>query len=159
MFFAKLLPNQLQHLLICTIKDQDAHIQWYNGKYLTTFANNNVLPGKPNAAKIIAVQKNFTYAANVVKLTNPPPFCVDTSSWYLPSRVELKIIYDSLAVKRKMKFSKEGYWSSVEQTPIDSTSKKPIRKAWVVDFLNGRQILNDKANKYHARAVKELFVF
>jgi hypothetical protein len=159
-FFVEVNPNQLQHILICALKDQDSSMRWYNGQYLTTFANKDGLFSKANAAKIVTVQKNLVYAANITKLSNPPPAnCVDTFPWYLPSRAELKIMYDSLAVKKGVKFAKEGYWSSVEQLAVDSSSKKPVRKAWIVDFLNGRQIANDKSNKYRVRAVKELFVF
>ena len=143
----------IQRLLICALSDHEKAMQWYNGRYVTTSANADGLFRDANTRLIISAQGiNTMYAA--LRTTSKPPSgnCPDTSGWYLPSKAELRLIYDSLAVKRKIKFAKEGYWSCVE----DSTSRNPVRKAWIVDFLNGRSILNDKRNKFHVRAVKQI---
>lgn len=148
-----------QHGLVCALKDQAPKIFWYNGKYVTTGANKDKLFDKSNAETIIAVQGAAqNYAALICKSSKViDSMCtnVDTTAWYLPSKAELKLMYKNLAFAKKVKFAKEGYWSSLEWKPDSLTARKNENKAWIVDFLNGKDFPVNKANKYYVRAVRE----
>lgn len=140
--------------LICAFQDQDVSIPWYNNRYILVNSNNDGLFRKTNADKIIQVQGDTgRYAARAcarISLVDTIPGGNPCRDWYLPSRAELKLMYTNLVENRVAplgNFSFEGYWSSVES----STSK-----AWIVDFFDGKAIKNDKANKYHIRAVRVL---
>lgn len=138
--------------LICAFQDQDASIAWYNNRYILVNSNNDGLFRKTNADKIIQVQGDTgRYAARAcarsLVLVDTIPIANSCSGWYLPSKAELQLMYTNLVENRAAplgNFSFEGYWSSVES----STSK-----AWIIDFFDGKAIKNDKANKYHIRAV------
>ncbi|HWK04713.1 MAG TPA: hypothetical protein VNS58_13830 [Puia sp.] len=148
-----------QHGLICAPGDQHAGIQWYNGNYVTTFAIQDHLYDKGNADTIIIVQKSGSYAATICNDYNPDSMC---TRWYLPSRTELLLMYSNiannknLAIKKRGKFKNEGYWSSLEAGADSLPSFSPNeRKAFIVDFLNGRTFPVNKSNNYRARAVRE----
>ena len=139
-----------QHGLVCAPEDQSVGIRWYNGKYITTGATLDKIFDKPNATRIIQKQGGGPYAATICASFEDSTDC---KGWYLPSRTELSHMYINLASKGIGHFATEGYWSSVEAKSSDST--KPQRKAWIVDFFNGKKFTNDKINKNHVRAVKE----
>lgn len=130
--------------LICSFADQAKSVTWYNDqfKYTVTGAITDVLFDKANAVKI----DSFSLAAN----TASKFITGNCAGWYLPSKAELSLIYKNLAARSIGNFSKEGYWSSVEASKRHS--------AWLVDFLNGRTIESDKGNKYHVRAVMDVFL-
>lgn len=130
--------------LICSFADQSNSVTWYNTRftYTVTGATNDIIFDRSNAVKI----DSFSLAANTCS-----KFSTDScKGWYLPSKAELSLIYKTLAAKNTGGFAKEGYWTSVE-APKRHT-------AWLVDFLNGREIQSDKANKYHVRAVCEVWI-
>ncbi|MEO6949671.1 MAG: hypothetical protein ABI123_08585 [Ginsengibacter sp.] len=130
--------------LICAFDDQSQRISWYNNTYITTNAVNDILFDKANADRIIQVSFAAT-ACNAYVSTDTS--CI---GWYLPSKAELNLMYKNLAAKGIGGFAREGYWSSVEGTRRKS--------AWIVDFLSGREIQNNKSNKYHIRAVLERWI-
>lgn len=130
--------------LICAFDDQNQGISWYNNTYITTNAVNDILFDKENADKILSVSFAATACNDYVS--------TDTSctGWYLPSKAELNLMYKNLAAKGIGGFAREGYWSSIEGSKRNS--------AWIVDFLTGREIQNNKSNKYHIRAVCERWI-
>jgi hypothetical protein len=138
-----------QHGLMCAFTDQSAGIQWYNGKYITTKATRNVKFDIANARRVINSQGPGNYAASICD--NPIDSC---TGWYLPSKTELLLMFNNLSKKGKGGFANTGYWSSVEAGTKDSTSR-PQKKAWIVDFFDGKSFTNDKINKNHVRAVRE----
>ena len=132
------------HYLVCSFADQSNSVTWYNSRFTYTITNatTNILFDRSNALKI----DSFSLAANTCS-----QYTTDScSGWYLPSKIELDSMYSNLAIKNIGSFAKEGYWSSVE-APKRHT-------AWIVDFFNGRNIMNDKSNKYHVRAVCDIWL-
>jgi len=148
-----------QRGLVCARADQHTGIQWYNGLYITTFAVQDHLYAKGNADTIIITQRNGNYAATVCNSFLPDSLC---ANWYLPSRTELLMMYFNIArnsnsaIKQRGKFRNEGYWSSLETRPDSLTSfSLSERRAFIVDFLNGRTFAVNKANRYRVRAIRE----
>jgi hypothetical protein len=131
------------HYLVCAFNDQDSRIAWYNNSYSITNATTDILFDKRNADLIDSVSD----AANACSKYTTQDSC---TGWYLPSKAELDTMYANLAAKGIGKFATEGYWSSVE------APKKHC--AWIVDFYNGNDLQNDKSNKYHIRAVCEVWL-
>ena len=132
------------HYLVCAYDDQGTGVTWYNSVYTyrVTNATTDILFDRANAMLI----DSFSLAANTCS-----KFTTDScSGWYLPSKTELDSMYSNLASKNIGSFAKEGYWSSVEASKRHS--------AWIVDFFNGRSIMNDKSNKYHVRAVCDIWL-
>ena len=132
------------HYLVCAYADQSSSVTWYNTiyTYQITNATTDILFDRRNAVAI----DSFSLAANACS-----KFTTDScSGWYLPSKTELDSMYANLAAKNIGSFAKEGYWSSIEG------SKR--HASWIVDFFNGREIQNDKSNKYHVRAVCEVWL-
>ncbi len=132
------------HYLVCAYKDQSSNVTWYNNQftYAVTGATADILFDRANAIKI----DSFSLAANTCS-----KYTTDScAGWYLPSKTELNMMYTNLAAKKIGGFSKEGYWSSVEGTKRHT--------AWIIDFFNGRAIQNDKSNKYHVRAVCDVWI-
>ena len=148
-----------QRGLVCAPTDQHAGIQWYNGSYITTVAIQDHLYAKGNADTIINGQRQGNYAAMICDKFLPDSMC---GNWYLPSRVELNLMYLNIAnnknvvIKKRGKFKNEGYWSSLEAISNPTGALSPNeRRAYIVDFLNGRTFTVNKANKYRVRAVRE----
>src|SRR5205809_248335 len=132
------------HFLVCAREDQSNSVTWFNSLYTYTITNatTDILFDRANAIKI----DSFSMAANICS-----HYTTDScTGWYLPSKTELNLIYTNLATKGVGGFANEGYWSSVED------SKR--HAAWIVDFYDGKEIQNDKSNKYHVRAVCEVWI-
>ena len=68
------------------------------------------------------------------------------SDWFLPSREELKKMYDQLKVTGSGNFSNSAYWSSSEMTSVF---------AWQVIFSNGITQGTNKTNQASVRAVRK----
>jgi len=152
--------NRSQHILVCPAADPSStQIPWFNGSYITTNAETDILFDLPNAQKIINVQGlSGNYAALACKTYQPAVPCPD-SSWYLPSKSELSYMYQNLAAKGMGNFAQEGYWTSVEQVKTtDSVLSRNARLSFIVDFYNGKSFPVDKANSYHVRPVLALYV-
>ncbi|MCW3110479.1 MAG: hypothetical protein JWQ09_4985 [Segetibacter sp.] len=156
-FFIQQDSSGQQHGMVAALEDQAAKITWNNGNYIVTNAVKDVLFDKLNANRIIAkLGFDSMYAAIVCAKYFPQQansFC-DTV-WYLPSKAELLLVYKNLALGKKSKFAKEGYWTSVEFKAAKRNISKLQKKAWIVDFLDGKTFPVNKANKYHVRAIRE----
>jgi hypothetical protein len=110
--------GRMQRVLVCALKDEASRIRWNNGNYATTFASSDGLFKKSNADKIIVRQGPVgQYAANICRFapkSDSTSFaCRDSTRWYLPSKAELKLMYDSLGRTKKVKIAKEVYCRSV----------------------------------------------
>lgn len=155
-FFIQQDSSGQQHGLVAALEDQEAKVRWNNGTYIATNAIKDVVFDKSNADRVVARQGlDSVYAAIVCAKYFPSQqnsFC-DTV-WYLPAKAELLLLYKNLAVSKKSKFANEGYWTSVEYR-LGETRQRLQKKAWIVDFLNGKTFAVNKANKYHVRAIRE----
>lgn len=148
-----------QHLLICSMNDQSASVTWYNGQYVKTNATADRLYDISNANTVFNAQGNGSYAAALCRnfsMNNSTCIIKDTL-WYLPSVAELRLMYQVLDSSGRLRFAKEGYWSSVEFSDQRSALSTTEKKAFIVDFFNGRSFPVDKSNKYHIRAIREEF--
>ena len=137
-----------QHGLIAALADQHGGIAWSNGKERDTFAKGNGIgAGAMNTAIIIAAQAGDgvnNFAARVaaeysvledgvtpctadLDLPSPPPTETCIADWYLPSRVELNLLYLQQAVIGKLNtFCRNcggAYWSSTELVAMAAWNK------------------------------------
>lgn len=69
------------------------------------------------------------------------------SDWFLPSKDELKALYDNLLKNGIGGFSHYGYWSSTEED---------ASHAWYHGFLTGNQ---KKFNKYNSSRIRAIRMF
>lgn len=119
------------HGLIVAPSDQSASLAWWNGSYTTTGAMGTAYgTGNSNSNTIIANQGVGNYAAKI---------CEDLvlngySDWYLPSKVELNLLFEYGVLLGH--FLDSDYWSSSE---IDND------EVWIQDFFDGttKQKLKD----------------
>jgi hypothetical protein len=129
-----------QHGLIAAASDQSTGIQWYNGSYTTTNAvRDNVYAGQNNTERVIINQGAGSYAAQICANFNGDYF----GDWYLPSKVELNLLYQQKDVVGG--FASAPYWSSSE----DSASL-----AWCQTFNDGNQYNYFKGGAYCVRAIR-----
>lgn len=129
------------HGLIAAPSDQSANATWYNGTYVATGATGTSLgTGITNTANIIAVQNTGSYAATLCHSLTLGGY----TDWYLPSKDELNLLYQSRAAIGG--FSTVGYWSS---------SEADINDAWSQNFNSGSQVSFNKNNTTNStRAVR-----
>jgi len=139
-----------QHGLVSATTDGTNSL--YQEGSITTYARGDGLfSGYMNTSVIIAVQAavfnslgNLT--ANVAAL-----FCANFTDggygdWYLPSKVELNLMYQNRSIIDAVStanggtvFAMDTYWSSTEHDNSD---------AWLQDFTNGNQFANSKNGWY-----------
>jgi hypothetical protein len=67
------------------------------------------------------------------------------NDWFLPSAVELNLMYTNLHLAGLGGFASDDYWSS---------SENPSNSAWEQDFGNGLQGMNSKDSFQRVRAVR-----
>jgi hypothetical protein len=160
-----------QHGLIAALADQtpvDSGLQWYNRTYRDTGATGNGLyAGAMNTAMIVATQVSDTLGVNfAAKLaadysvqadgvspctlsygsSHPPVDEICYGDWYLPSKVELNLLYQNKNIAVVGGFSVNYYWSSTE---YDSGN------AWGQDFFDGYQFYRSKGTTtIRVRAVR-----
>jgi hypothetical protein len=117
-----------EHGLIAARADQSTGVQWFNGafKLTGTIGDGGVYAGAMNTALIIAQQTadapggNFAakVAANYSVQENGTSACTGATTeicygdWYLPSKVELNLLYQQKSVVGG--FANSYYWSSSE---------------------------------------------
>jgi len=140
-----------QHGLIAATVNQSSGIAWYtgtNGLNPTTRAKaDGVGAGSKNTALIIAVQgpgPGGDFAATICNDYSVIAGGVTYGDWYLPSKHELRLLYNQRAVVGG--FITAGYyWSSTE---VD------INAAWFLHFIDGVQLTTSKTNTAHVRAIR-----
>jgi hypothetical protein len=141
-----------QHGLIAAKADQSSGIQWYNGtSKITGTSGDGIGAGAMNTALIVAAQINDTVGGNFAAKVAADYSVQDDGTtdctgatnetcygdWYLPSKVELNLLY---AQKTVALFTLDDYyWSSTEVTSDG---------AWVQRFDNGTQYSFNKAGSY-----------
>ena len=137
-----------QHGLIAATADQSTAIQWYNGtfKYMGT-TGDGVGAGAKNTAMIVATQisdnPTGNFAAKVCANYSVTIAGVTYGDWYLPSKVELNLLYLQKAVVGG--FVSNVYWSSSESSSTN---------AWLQSFINGSQYTDVKGLTPPVRAVR-----
>jgi len=136
------IDNTGEHGFIAALSNQSSGIQWFNGNYIETGAlNYEIGKGKSNTEKIVQAQGDGEYAAKL---------CYDLvrsgyDDWYLPSRDELKELYER-------KYSIGGfqtdidYWSSTEYTYY--------KLAWSLRFSYGGEGEMDKDWPFRVRCIR-----
>ena len=133
-----------EHGLIAARADQSTGVQWFNGafKLTGTIGDGGVYAGAMNTALIIAQQTadapggNFAakVAANYSVQENGTSACTGAATeicygdWYLPSKVELNLLYQQKSVVGG--FANYSYWSSSEYSSYG---------AWFQFFNDGYQ--------------------
>lgn len=136
-----------QHGLIAATADQSAGIRWFGGSTTNTCARGNGIgAGLKNTAIIIANQgpvDGNTFAARLCNEYSVTVSGVTYGDWYLPSRVELNLLYLQKNVVGG--FAGSYYWSSTE---YDNGS------AWCQYFANGLQVFGLKFDANAVRAVR-----
>ena len=134
-----------QHGLIAATADQSASMRWYAGTYTNTMAlaADGVGAGKANTAIIIANQgygDGDTYAARVCNEYSVTVDGVTYGDWYLPSKHELQLLYNSGIIT-----TGGFYWSSTEYNATN---------AWLFNFDDGSATNFGKYYTTYVRAVR-----
>ena len=137
-----------QHGLIAATADQSTGMRWYAGTITNTMAiANGVGAGKANTAIIIANQgygDGATYAARICnEYSVNDANGVTYSDWYLPSKLELSLLYLQKNVVGG--FASVNYWCSTE---LSSNS------VWLVSFNNGVADADGKSYALNVRAIR-----
>ncbi len=129
-----------EHGIIAAPSDQSDGLPWLVDTNIVTYATyTNIYKGRLNTNSIVALQGAGDYAAKI---------CDDLvlngyDDWYLPSKSELKEIYDNRAILNGL--SEDFYWSSTEN---DNSDWRTL--AWYQTMASGG---HDAAmfKSYHAR--------
>ena len=127
-----------------------ASVRWYNGTFTKTEAlGNGVGAGKMNTMLIIADQgsDSFSYAAGRCSNLAKTDGTVDYSDWYLPSKVELDLLYLQKEIVSGL--GDYYYWSSTEHA-LDQDF------AWYQNFANRYQGIAPKNTAiYKIRCIRD----
>jgi|GEM_PF-1419365 len=98
-----------EHGIIAAPSDQSDGLPWLVDTSIVTYATyTNIYKGKINTNTIVGLQGAGDYAAKICDdlVLN------DFDDWYLPSKSELKEIYDNRGILEGL--SEDFYWSSTE---------------------------------------------
>lgn len=139
------IDNDSEHGLIAATEDLAKDIPWFNGKYTPTYAiRDGIFSGKDNTAQIIRVigSSKKTYAAAIAQSYRGS----ELTDWYLPSRYELKLLYDQKMIIGG--FANGIYWSSTE------LNQNPLLGVCVQNFENGDQFVSLKEYTAHIRPIR-----
>lgn len=133
-----------KHGLIAAESDQSLGTQWNNGFNVTTNANGaNIGDGQNNTSTIIYYQGHGNYAADICD-----QLVIDGySDWFLPSRLELKQLFDQRV--QVGNFANDIlYWSSTEYN-------QDAAVAYLFSETNNGEFWSPKTNVYRVRAVRK----
>ena len=131
-----------QHGLIAASSDVSGGVQWYNGGYANTGATGLLVGnGLSNTNSILKTQGTGSYAAYIASQTNN-----GYSDWFLPSKNELKLMYNNLYAKGIGNFVGNFYWTSSEYSTYE---------AWAQDFGQNSQFGYYKNNQARVRAIRK----
>ncbi|MFZ2452689.1 MAG: DNRLRE domain-containing protein [Methylovulum miyakonense] len=144
-----------RHGLIAATTDQSASILWYNGTYRVTGTTGDGA-GAMNTAMIVATQISDTPAGNFAAKV-----CADYAvtvggvtygDWYLPSKLELNLMYQNIGPGAAAPLTNAGgfasshyYWSSSERSGS---------VAWYQNFGSGVQYVGIKNFTFYVRAAR-----
>lgn len=122
-----------EHGLIASLADQGKGVVWMKGADFIT--KDGVGVGRKNVATIMKYTggnvSNVTAAAKLCKEFEIEEGLFKYDDWYLPSKLELSILYKNKEIVGK--FSNKYYWTS---TVLEDSN------TWFQDFGNGRQDVN-----------------
>jgi len=131
--------GDLDNGLVAATEDQTSVYWGSNGTVGTAL---NLGDGGNNTNQIIAAKGGGTYAASVARAYAGGGY----SDWFLPSKIELKIMYNSLASQGLGSFTSTWYTSSSE---VDST------RFWACGMSSGRYGgTNKSSNSNKIRAIR-----
>ena len=150
-----------EHGLIAARADQNAGVKWSNGGTykLTGTTGDGLYAGAMNTMLLVAQQTGDTtdgnFAAKVAAdysvQENGTSACTGAATeicygdWYLPSKFELKLLYQNKTAAVVGGFANDYYWSS---------SESRSSSAWLQLFSSGDQASISKSNTLPVRAVR-----
>ena len=136
-----------QHGLIASTADQSADIRWHGGSVVVTRAQaNGINGGIKNTAIIIANQASIDgepFASTLCNEYTATQDGVTYGDWYLPSRLELELLYAQKNVVGG--FFTDNYWSSTETNQFF---------AYQMHFNTGSVTPNQKSLLNRVRAIR-----
>jgi hypothetical protein len=137
-----------QHGLIAATADQSTGVRWYAGTNINTNTLNygGVGAGKENTTLILSIQgigDGTSYAAQLCHYYSVTVGGVTYGDWYLPSKVELNLLYLQKTVVGG--FTNNNYWTSTEGSND---------YAWYENFSSGFDGSYYKTNTYRVRAIR-----
>jgi len=150
-----------QHGLVCAKEDQSNGIRWHAGtdNYLRAFGD-GPFSGEANTTIIITAQiaigdDKDSYAADICNRLKISEGGKTYGDWYLPSKEELNLMYQSKAIINATAtanggsvFSTANYWSSTESNPLFGYG------ASHQNFGDGTQDRSARDNLYRVRAIR-----
>ncbi|MES2592352.1 MAG: DUF1566 domain-containing protein [Bacteroidota bacterium] len=128
-----------QHGLVAAPSDQSTAVMWTGDTVKTAVTEYAVGVGQQNTTLIVGLKGAGNYAAWICDQLVLNGY----SDWYLPSRAELKLLYEQRSLVGG--FSNDYYWCSTE---FDDT------KAWNIYFPYGPQYYANKTSLACVRAVR-----
>ena len=133
--------------LVAATEDQSDAIKWRGGStdYATMARGHELYAGKMNTSIIIAVHSAKDDFDDHAALICANYTGGDFGDWYLPSRGELKLMYDNLHTQSLGGFANTWYWSSSEGNAFT---------AWKFSFDSGGTTNFNKNDTYRVRAVR-----
>ena len=147
-----------QHGLVCAKEDQSSGVRWDAGTLGKTRANGDgVYAGEMNTS--IAISSSVAlgddgndYAAIICNNIQVTESGVTYGDWYLPSAIELSLMYQNMSIINTTASSNWGtdfvlerYWSSKEDND---------NYAFPRNFLDGDAFGQLKSNTYRVRAIR-----
>lgn len=147
-----------KHGLVVAKNDQSTGLRWHAGTDGVTLARGDgPFAGEANNSIIIAAQiaigsDTNPYAARLCNELQITENGITYGDWYLPSLVELNLIYQNKSIVDAIAIANGGnaldnsrYWSSTEFNNIS---------AYRINFNNGGQNNDPKSAQYHVRAIR-----
>lgn len=136
-----------EHGIVVDTSDLSNNVSWYNDSLKVTNANGNGIgAGEMNTLLIISQQTSDNPSGSFAALLCAQSSKFGFGDWYLPSIVELELIYNNLHVPGLMTLSHDLYWSSTECSS---------NLAWDFSLLNNKAFcIFQKSNPFRVRAVR-----
>ncbi len=113
-----------RHGLAVPEEDQAAAVTFHNGK-TSSLTGDSVYAGIHNTKQIIADKSVGYHAALICTQYRGGGY----NDWYLPSKYELRLLYNHYRKNTVMNFARDYYWSSSENTGDF---------AWLLRFYDGQ---------------------
>lgn len=113
-----------RHGLVVPAEDQAAAVTFHEGK-TSALTGDSVYAGKHNTEQIIANRSVGYHAALVCSRYRGGGY----DDWYLPSKFELRLLYNHYRKNTVKNFARDYYWSSSEDTGDF---------AWLLRFYDGQ---------------------